>query len=176
MRRLARQIQQVTQDFNKSIRQVFRGKLNLIKSEDEIQKAQVSGLADETLQDVELMQHFGFTSVPPENTEAVIIPIGGATSHGVIVATEHGAYRIKNLGKGETAIYNQSGAQIVLKRGKVIDINCDTLHINGQTVFNGDITQKSGGFTTEGDVKASGKSLINHVHQGDSGGTTSKPK
>ncbi len=61
--------------------------LHLVASADNIQKVQASGLADETLQDVELMQQFGFTSVPPANTQAVILPIGGQTTPGIVIAT-----------------------------------------------------------------------------------------
>lgn len=112
------------------MRKAFRGVLNFVKSTPVIQQGQVSGLADEHLQDVELMQQFGFTSVPPQGTDAVILPIGGSTSYSVIIATEHGQFRVKSLKSGEVAIYDQSGSVITLKQGKVIDIQCDCLTIN----------------------------------------------
>ncbi|OOF45607.1 phage baseplate assembly protein V [Rodentibacter trehalosifermentans] len=211
MRRLTQAIQQRTQNAINDIRQAFRGVLNLVKSEDNIQKVQVSGLADETLQDVEFMQHFGFTSVPPANTQAVILPIGGQTSHGIVIATENGAFRVKNLQGGEVAVYDESGSSIVLKKGRLIEIDCDVLkikaaskvdissplvktdqvftaqgQINGNggmavqggsgASFTGNVNQKGGSFTTDGDVTASGKSLVNHIHRGDSGGMTDKPQ
>ena len=61
MRRLSQVIQQKAQGAAEEIRQAFRGVLHLVKSADNIQKVQASGLADETLQDVELMQQFGFS-------------------------------------------------------------------------------------------------------------------
>ncbi|BFU64704.1 phage baseplate assembly protein V [Rodentibacter abscessus] len=211
MRRLNQAIQQKAQNVTNGIRQAFRGILNLVQSADNIQKVQISGLADETLQDVELMQHFGFTSVPPANTQAVIIPIGGQTSHGIVIATENGAFRVKNLQGGEVAVYDESGSSIVLKQGKLIEIDCDTLkikatnkvaissplvetdqvftaqgQINGNggmaikggsgASFSGNMSQTGGSITTDGDVTASGKSLINHLHRGDSGGKTGKPE
>ncbi|NBH76179.1 phage baseplate assembly protein V [Rodentibacter pneumotropicus] len=211
MRRLTQAIQQKTQNVISDIRQSFRGVLNLVKSADNIQKVQVSGLADETLQDVELMQHFGFTSVPPANTQAVILPIGGQTSHGIVIATENGAFRIKNLQGGEVAVYDESGSSIVLKNGRLIEIDCDVLkikaaskvdissplvetdqvftaqgQINGNggmavkggsgASFSGDVKQTGGNIITTGDVTASGKSLVNHTHRGDSGGKTGKPE
>lgn len=117
-------------DAQTEVRQAFRGVLNCINSTDSIQIAQVSGLSDEVLQEVENIQHFGFTSNPPPGTEAVILPLGGDSSHGIVIATENGAYRIKSLAPGEVAIYNQSGASITLKNGKVIAIDCDQLNIN----------------------------------------------
>lgn len=218
MRRFSQAVQQTAQTTLNGVRQAFRGVLNLVKSTDNIQKTQVSGLADETLQDVELMQHFGFTSAPPTGTQAVIIPIGGQTSHGIVIATENGAFRVKNLQGGEVAIYDQSGSTIVLKQGRLIEVDCDnfvlnckTYQVNAQTeanfitpkletsqiftaqgqingnggmavqggsgaTFSGDVTQTDGSFTTDGDVNASGKSLVNHIHTGDNGGNTSSPK
>lgn len=133
MRRLNKQIKQTAQNVAHDVRQAFRGVLNLIKSADEIQKTQVSALADETLQDVEFMQQFGFTSVPPAGTQAVIIPVGGRTTHGIVIATENGAYRIKALKDGEVAIYDQSGSSITLKQGRIIEVDCDQFNVNCKT-------------------------------------------
>lgn len=129
MRKLAKQTKEVAKNVQDSVRAAFRGVLNLVKSGGDIQQVQVSGLADETIQDLELMQHFGFTSVPPAGTQAVVIPLGGKTTHGIIVATENGLFRVKNLKNGEVAIYDSSGSTIILKNGRVIDIECDTFNI-----------------------------------------------
>lgn len=211
MRRLSQAIQQKAQGAVDEIRQAFRGVLHLVKSADNIQKVQASGLADETLQDVELMQQFGFTSVPPANTQAVILPIGGQTTHGIVIATENGSFRVKNLQGGEVAVYDESGSSIVLKKGRLIEIDCDVLKINATTKvdissplvetdqvftaqgqingnggmavqggsgasFTGNVQQRGGSFTTDGDVKAGVISLSNHKHTSDSGGKTSKPE
>lgn len=175
MRLIRQQIGQMIDNAGNAIRHVFRGKINLTKSADKIQKVQVSALADETLQDVELMQHFGFTSHPPASTEALIIPIGGKTSHSVVVATENGQFRVKALKSGEVAIYDQSGSSIVLKQGKVIEINCATLNIIAPKInIKGNISQQ-GSINNDGDMVASGVSLTKHTHRGDSGGRTSLP-
>lgn len=79
MRKLAKQTKEVAKGVQDSVRAAFRGVLNLVKSGSDIQQVQVSALADETIQDLELMQHFGFTSVPPAGTQAVVIPLGGKT-------------------------------------------------------------------------------------------------
>lgn len=211
MRRLSQAIQQKAQGAVCEIRQAFRGVLHLVKSADNIQKVQASGLSDETLQDVEMMQQFGFTSVPPANTQAVIIPIGGQSSHGIVIATENGSFRVKNLQGGEVAVYDESGSSIVLKKERLIEIDCDVLKIKAATKvdissplvetdqvftaqgqingnggmavqggsgasFTGNVEQRGGSFTTDGDVTANGKSLINHTHRGDSGGVTGQPQ
>lgn len=171
MRRLNQAIQQKAQNLVNDIRQAFRGVLNLVKSADNIQKVQVSGLADETLQDVELMQHFGFTSVPPANTQAVIIPIGGQTSHGIVIATENGAFRVKNLQGGEVAVYDESGSSIILKKGRLIEIDCDVLNIKAATkvAISSPLVETDQVFTAQGQINGNGGMAV----QGGSGASFS---
>ncbi len=180
--------------FLSRVRQAFRGMVALVNTAGGIQTTQVNGLAGEDLPGVELFQHYGFTSAPPAGTTAVVIPIGGKTTHGIIVATEHGSYRLQGLENGEVALYTDEGASIVLKRGKIIEATCDTYRvtcksfnveasegatfttpnleaseqvtatgtINGNggmaikggdgASFEGNVTQKSGSFTSAGKV------------------------
>lgn len=133
MRQLGRAIKEHTESALGAVRQAFRGTLNLVKSADNIQQVQVSGLADETLQDVEFMQQFGLTSVPPAGTQVVVLPMGGATTHSIVIATENGSFRVKNLQSGEVAVYDESGSSIILKKGRLIEIDCDTLKIKATT-------------------------------------------
>ncbi|MCK8813591.1 phage baseplate assembly protein V [Haemophilus influenzae] len=167
MRRLSQVIQQKAQGAAEEIRQAFRGVLHLVKSADNIQKVQASGLADETLQDVELMQQFGFTSVPPANTQAVILPIGGQTTHGIVIATENGSFRVKNLQGGEVAVYDESGSSIVLKKGRLIEIDCDVLKINAATKvdISSPLVETDQVFTAQGQINGNGGMAV----QGGSG-------
>lgn len=158
MRRFTQAIHQTAQNFASDVRQAFRGVLHLVKSADNIQKVQASGLADETLQDVELMQHFGFTSVPPANTQAVILPIGGQTSHGIVIATENGSFRVKNLQGGEVAVYDESGSSIVLKKGRLIEIDCDVLKIKAASKvdISSPLVETDQVFTAQGQINGNG--------------------
>ena len=167
MRRLSQAIKQKAQGAAEEIRQAFRGVLHLVKSADNIQKVQASGLADETLQDVELMQQFGFTSVPPANTQAVILPIGGQTTHGIVIATENGSFRLKNLQGGEVAVYDESGSSIVLKKGRLIEIDCDVLKINAATKvdISSPLVETDQVFTAQGQINGNGGMAV----QGGSG-------
>lgn len=111
------------------IRKAFRAVLTRVNSGGQIQTVQARALAGEQLQDNELFQHYGFTSNPLPGTMAVILPLGGATSHGIVIATEHGAYRLAGLKSGEVALYTDEGAKIVLKRGRIIDVECDIYRV-----------------------------------------------
>ena len=116
------------------IRQAFRGVLTLVKAAGNVQLVQVDGLAGEQLQDNELFQHYGYTSNPPAGTMAIVLPMGGKTAHGIIIATEHGNYRLKNLESGEVAIYSDEGDSVILKRGRLIEVTTETLRINTQVM------------------------------------------
>ena len=200
--KLAQKTKQAAQSISDSIRQAFRGKLTLTQSSEPIQRVQVQGLADETLQEIEQLQQFGFTSHAPNGTDVIVIPLGGDTSHGIVIASEHGSFRLKSLQSGEVAVYDQSGSSIVLKQGKLIEIDCDTLHIKAQSqvkidsplvetsqvltaqgqingngglaIAGGSGAMVSGSLKTTGDVVAGGISLQGHTHteQGDGAPTS----
>jgi len=118
------------------IRLAFRGVLGMVRSDTDIQLVQGSGLAGEQLQDNELFQHYGFTSNPLPGSMQIVLPIGGKTAHGIIIATEHGSYRLKGLASGEVAIYTDEGDSIVLNRGRVINVTTNTLNINAAQAVN----------------------------------------
>ncbi len=108
------------------IRLAFRGVINLVNAAAHVQFVQGEGFASEKLRDNELFQHYGFTSHPLPGTMAVVLPIGGKTAHGIVIATEHATYRLKGLESGEVALYTDEdgngGHRIVLKRGREIEL------------------------------------------------------
>lgn len=112
------------------IRLAFRTRLTRVNSDGPVQTFQAKGLAVESLQDSELFQHYGFTSNPLPGTMAVVLPLGGRTSHSIVIATEHAAYRLQALKSGEVALYTDEGARIVLKRGRLIETDCDEFRVN----------------------------------------------
>jgi phage baseplate assembly protein V len=169
------------------IRKAFRAVIGTVDSSARVQTVQAKGLLGELVQDAELFQHYGFTSVPLAGTMGIILPLGGHSSHGIIIATEHGAYRLASLKPGEVALYTDEGAHIVLKRGKIVEVECTEYHVNcdkylvsaktqaayttpeltasaqviaqGQISGNGGLAIKGGsGAAFEGNVKQSGGS------------------
>lgn len=112
-----------------TIRQAFRGVTATTDSSAKVQMLQLQGLLPENLDGAEYFQHFGFTSNPPAGSMAIIMPLNGETSHSVIIATEHGAYRLKELAPGEVALYTNEGASVVLKKGKIIEATCTTYRV-----------------------------------------------
>lgn len=176
------------------IRNAFRGVLTRVNSTGPAQTIQGKGLGAEQLQDMELFQHYGFTSNPLPGTMAVVLPINGKTSHGIVIATEHGRYRLKELKPGEVALYTDEGCNIVLKRGKIIEANCDDFIVNAKNKYSVNTADYDVNATNKANFDtpllkatndlADGTSTLNkvretyddhdHEHGGDAG-TTDKP-
>ena len=158
----------IKQAFN-TVRQGFRGKVARVKAAGGVQKIQVEGLDGETVQDLEHAENFGFTSNPPAGSDCVVVPLGGKTSHGIIVTTTNGAYRITGLSDGETAVYNADGAKMVLKKARVIEIDCETLNIKAPSGVNitSEKVECSAVLTAQGQINGNGGMAV----QGGSGTT-----
>lgn len=186
------QVDQRIRSALRGIRLAFRGRLTRVKSDLRIQQVQVNGLAGEKLQDAELFQHFGFTSCPPAGTQCIVLPIGGQTSHSIIIATENGAYRLQ-VASGEMAIYSEEGAYVHIKKGRIVETECDEYLVKTKKYTvqaeDYDVTATAGANFETPLLKASyqladGKSTLDairetyddhdHDHGGDTG-TTDKP-
>ena len=105
---------------------------------------QLTGLADEVLDETELVQQVGFSSYIPEGCRVVVIPLQGKTSRSIVIATD-GAPIVIHVLEGETCIYDQFGHAVWLKE--------DGTHIKGGDLFvddgnlyvtNGDVIDKKG--------------------------------
>ncbi|MCA7947867.1 phage baseplate assembly protein V [Burkholderia vietnamiensis] len=118
------------------VRQAFRGVISGVNTDGPVGMVRGEGLAGENGVDEELFQHYGYTSAPPAGTMKIVLPIGGKTSHGIVIATEHAQYRLKALKPGEVAIYTDEGDSIVFSRGRVIDIKTKTLNIEAEDSVN----------------------------------------
>ena len=71
-----------------------------------------------------------------EDTDALIVNVGGDTSNGAVVGTNHQATRPRGLTPGETMIYNgPAGTSMYLASGQiVVNANGQPVSVNGATV------------------------------------------
>lgn len=98
----------------------------LVDDDKSLQSLQVSLLADETRDDVERFQNYGFTSRPLPGAEAIAGAIAGMRDHVVVLAVDDRRYRLRGLQGGEVAIYTDEGDKLVLKRGGVMEMTAAT--------------------------------------------------
>jgi phage baseplate assembly protein V len=172
------------------VRLPFRARLTGLNTAPGVGLVQAKALAGEQLQAAELFQHYGLTSAPPAGTMLLVVPVGGNTAHGIVVGEEHSGFRLKGLKSGEVALYTDEGDSIVLKRGRVIEMETETLRVKATTQVTFETPAFSiastgggaaaasitGGLTASGDLVAGVVSLRGHVHpENDYGGPTSAP-
>lgn len=172
------------------VRLAFRGVGASTTNTGPAQTMQGEGLAGEPIQGNELFQHFGFTSRPPAGYQFIALPVGGQTSHAVIIATEHGGFRLKTLKDGEAALYDAFGTSVILKEGKIAEINCSRMVINaeaevqfntpkvkmsGALIVNEDITDRAA-HPDKGTQRGMRELYDGHTHhENDTKGETSRP-
>lgn len=166
-----------------------RAVVHLVNDALKVQGMQIGVLADETA-NVQRFQEYGFTSNPLAGAEAVMLCMAGVRSHGIVIATEDGRYRLKNLAPGEVALYTDEGDTIIFKRGKEIDITsggkvkvnaqdevdvaAPNVKITAPTKITADTPELhcTGKITaadiieSEVDVQSNGVSLVNHPTTG----------
>ena len=118
---------------------------------------QMEGLSGESVSG-ELFQHYGFSSAPKAGAEYLVIPVGGNSSHSVVVASEDGRYRLK-LQDGEVSLYTDEGDYVHMKRGRVIEVVTDDLvfKVKNKVRFETPLVEMSGDQHTDGSIKADGE-------------------
>lgn len=110
---------------------------------------QLTGYADETLQNIELIQHVGFSSFVPKGAKVVVIPLQGKTSKSIVIATTGGTVTV-DVGDGETCVYDQHGHTLWLKAdgihvgGGDLFVDEGDLRVSGSVIAGGDVSDKKG--------------------------------
>lgn len=167
---------------------IGRGVLMAVSDNANAQLCQVSLLDGELKSNVERVQNYGMTSVPPAGSLATVLFVGGDRSNGVIIAAENRKIRIKGLKAGEVAIYTDEGDEIYLKRGNEIAlkttkfvIDADEIQMNGAVNISKtldveqNITSKAEVADQKGNLSEIRSIFDAHTHTGNAGAPTSPP-
>jgi phage baseplate assembly protein V len=104
---------------------VTRARCALVDDAKKLQQVQVELFADETKDAVERFQQYGFTSHPLTGAEAIVVFLGGGRDHAIVLSIDDRRHRLMELEPGDVAIYNDTGAKIVIGRDRTITIDCD---------------------------------------------------
>lgn len=105
---------------------IGRAVIAAIDDSKDIQEAQISVLAGESMDRIPRLQEFGFASNPPKDSEAIVVALGGNRENLVIIATDKRTVRFKNLASGESAIYTDDGTYLHLKKGGLVELKAAT--------------------------------------------------
>ncbi|MGC9741841.1 phage baseplate assembly protein V [Pseudomonas sp. P1B16] len=137
----------------RSVRQAFRA-VGTRNTHGPSIGVQMQGLAGETVVG-ELAQHYGFTSAPLAGAEFIVLPIGGNSKHAVVIATEDARYRLK-IQDGEVALYSDEGDHVHLKRGRVIEVETETLLVKAskKVRFETPMIEATGEYQGEGNIQS----------------------
>jgi len=155
MSNMARLVRDQVSRVMSNVRQAFRGTAAR-NTHGTLIGVEMEGLAGESVSG-ELMQHYGFSSGPLPGAEFIAIPVGGNSKHTVVVASEDGRYRVV-VKDGEVSLYTDEGDYIHMKRGRLIEIETDTLVVRAKTKvrFETPLIEQTG------DIKADGE-IIDHT-------------
>jgi phage baseplate assembly protein V len=107
---------------NRIVNMVARAVVQVVDDSAKMQLLQLGILDGETRDGLERLQEYGFTSVPEDGAEAVVLFPGGSRDHGLVIAVDDRRYRLKGLGAGEVAVYHKDGATITMKSNGSIEI------------------------------------------------------
>lgn len=162
---------------------VGRAVLHAVDDSLKLQGVQITALKGEVLDNVERFQNYGFTSHPHPGAEAILLALGGIRNHSVVIAIDDRRYRLKGLTEGESALYDDQGQVVYLKRnglqleGKnvllkategVVRIEGDGVEINGKTYVQTDVHGKGSRETWTGGVNYD----VDNYTTGATGGST----
>lgn len=97
-----------------------RGRITVGNDGGNVQRLQVQLGQDEVKDGIPRLAEYGFTSMPPAGSDALVVFIGGERTNGAIVATGHQASRMKGLAVGEVAIYDDQGQSVHITRNGIV--------------------------------------------------------
>lgn len=97
-----------------------RGLVKVVNDSAGIQIMQVKFNPLQTIDNLPRCAEYGFTSNPPEDSDAVVAFAGGDRSNGVVIATGNAKYRMKQLATGEVAIHDNIGQSVYLTASGIV--------------------------------------------------------
>lgn len=139
------------------IRQAFKG----IVARSAANRLQIKGLAGEVLQDVELVQHVGFSSHIPPTAQVVLLPLNGKTARAIVIGST-AAPVIVVAEEKETLIYDQFGHVFRLTESGAV-LNCD-LDVQGKITATGDISSDANVTDATGSMQTMRTQYNGHKH------------
>lgn len=121
-----------------------QGRVTLVGAD----KVQVQVLDEETLENIDRVEPYGFSYRPKPGSRASLIFPAGDRSYGVALIIGDKRYQMDLL-EGEVALHDDEGNHVHIKRGGIIEVKAAT-RVIAQTPM----------FETSGDAKIGGKLVV----------------
>ncbi|MFZ6690223.1 phage baseplate assembly protein V [Undibacterium sp. SXout20W] len=150
---------------------VGRGRIKIGTDDQSVQKQQVKMGQFETFDDIPRLSEYGFNSMPPAESDAVLVFVGGNRLDGVIIATGNQTFRMRSLKPGEVSISDNLGQSVYLSQTGIVvngaglpmmltntpEVTLDTplVHMTGDANVDGNLTV-GGNANVTGNVVAKG--------------------
>ena len=103
------------------------------------QSLQIETTKGETLDNVKFIEPYGFTAVPLNGSETVVVNVSANGANPIALVVGGRLFRLQDLKQGEVAIYTDEGDEIRLKRGHEIAVkttkfvlDADEIQMNGK--------------------------------------------
>lgn len=167
----------------------------LANAEGKLQRLQIRVLAGEVLDGVEDLEQYGFSSVPLAGAGGVALFFGGDRSHGVALPPNDKRYRPTDLEPGDVAIYTDEATRITLRRGRLVEVDCDVYRVKAkryEVLASEKISLTTDAFELDAataestavihapdvvlDDGGGGKSMVVHTHKEHDGPSTGGPE
>lgn len=117
------QLEHVLRPIRNAVRStVARAVVHLVNDAKKLQLVQAGALAGETIDDAEHHQPYGFSSVPLDGAEAILVFPNGDRGHPIAVAVSDRRHRPTDGEPGEVSVYNNAGARVTLTKDGDIKI------------------------------------------------------
>jgi phage baseplate assembly protein V len=107
-------------------------RVKIVNDSGTVQKVQLQTNALETIDNIPRVAEFGLASVPPADSDVVMVNHGGGRNNATIIGTNHQPSRPTNLKPGETMVYSEDGKSVYFTAsgGIVIEAKGQTVTIN----------------------------------------------
>jgi phage baseplate assembly protein V len=150
------------------------GSATLVDDTGDMQRIQVTerasgrGIGDRIMDRVRRVTEFGFTSVPPLDSEVLVARRAGERSQSMVIGTSHRASRPRGLKPGDSALYDVRGATVQLTAdGLLIDCaglpavvcNATTIRLeaSGTVTIDAPSSRVTGNMQVDGELDVTGK-------------------
>ncbi len=104
----------VSRTVNRLTAFIVKGLIKHVYDGDEMQLVKVSTTANETIDEVERVQSYGLSTVPPKDSEALVLFLNGDKTNPVVVACDSAANRPTGLNENDVRMYSAHGQTLTM--------------------------------------------------------------